>query len=137
MPAMKIDNKANWEVARFEDIPAELSGYDFVVGQMLLQRGIKTKVEAERFLRPSLEDLGNPSHFADMDKAVERIRRAVLDKEFIVVYGDYDVDGVTSSTVLISALKELGAAAQVYLPERLTEGYGLNNPALKKLKDEG
>lgn len=137
MPVLRVDNRANWEVANFKDVPEELLGYGFVVAQLLLQRGIDTKEKAERFLRPALDNLGDPSNILDLDKAVARIQRAIEEKEWIVVYGDYDVDGVTSSTVLTSAIRELGGRVDVYLPERLKEGYGLNIPALQQLKDEG
>lgn len=137
MPAIRVDNRAKWEVANFQDVSEEMQGYGFIVAQLLLQRGIVTKEQGERFLRPDLANLGNPSEILDLDRAVERIKAAIADKEWIVVYGDYDVDGVTSSTVLTSAIRELGGKVDVYLPERLKEGYGLNIPALQQLKDEG
>lgn len=134
---VRVNNTANWEVANFQDVPADLAGYDFVVAQLLLQRGITDKQAAERFLRPSLDQLADPYLLPDFEKAIERIKQAIAGKEWIVVYGDYDVDGVTSSTILISVIKKLGGHATVYLPERMKEGYGLNIPALDQLKSEG
>ncbi len=119
------------------DVPAELAEYDFVVAQLLLQRGIATAGEAERFLKPELEHLGDPGLLPDMDKAAERIRSAVERGESIVVYGDYDVDGVTSSTILVELIRSMGGVVDVYLPERLKEGYGLNIPAIEKLAATG
>src|SRR5690606_29208873 len=130
-------NKANWEVAKFIDVPAELVDYNFVIAQLLVKRGIGTKSAAEQFLSPSLNQLGDPKLIAGLEVAVARIQRAVEKQEKVVVYGDYDVDGVTSATVLVGVLKELGLEAEVYLPERLNEGYGLNTQALDKLHANG
>lgn len=137
MAIIRVDNKARWEVASFQEVPEELSGYDFVVSQLLLQRGIDTKKLAEEFLRPSLSQLADPYLLPDFAKAIERIKFAIENKQWIVVYGDYDVDGVTSSTILISVIRSLGGKVSVYLPERMKEGYGLNIPALDQLKEEG
>lgn len=137
MPIVRVDNKARWEVASFQEVPEDFLGYDFVVSQLLLQRGIATKEEAEKFLRPALDQLGDPYLLPDFAKAIDRIRLAIEKKEWIVVYGDYDVDGVTSSTILISVIKSLGGKVSVYLPERMKEGYGLNIPALDQLKQDG
>ncbi len=132
-----LDNSAIWKIEALGEVPEGLSSYDFIVAQLLMQRGITTHDEAERFLNPTIENLGNPLDLPDMEKAVERIRAAIKDQENIVVYGDYDVDGVTSATILISALHELKANATVYLPERLKEGYGLNIPAIEKIRELG
>ena len=130
-------NKANWEVAKFIDVPAELVDYNFVIAQLLVKRGIETKSAAEQFLSPSLNQLGDSKLIAGLEVAVTRIQKAVEQQEKVVVYGDYDVDGVTSATVLVGVLKELGLEAEVYLPERLNEGYGLNTQALDKLHANG
>lgn len=129
--------ETRWVVSDLEESPKELAEYDFILSQLLLQRGIETNIEAEKFLQPSLDDLGNPFDLHGMKEAVTRIKQAVQNQEKIVIYGDYDVDGVTSATVLHLALKEMGLEAEVYLPERIKEGYGLNNEAIEKLAKVG
>ncbi len=126
-----------WTIPELLEIPSGLAHLDFITAQLLLQRGVTTKEEAEKFLTPSLRDLGNPRDLADLEKGAERIRSAIKKKENIIIYGDYDVDGVTSATTLIFAIQKLGGKVDVYLPERLKEGYGLNNVALQHLRDEG
>jgi len=135
--AAGVKSEVRFNVADIQEVPESLQELDFITAQLLLQRGIETKAAADKFLNPALEDLADPSLLTDLDKAVGRIKQAIKQKELITVYGDYDVDGVTSATVLISALKQLGVAADVYLPERLKEGYGLNKGAIKKLRDGG
>jgi single-stranded-DNA-specific exonuclease len=108
-----------------------------VVGRVLAARGIGLD-DAEAFLTPTLRDLlPDPSHLADMDKAVERLVRAVTGGETIGVFGDYDVDGATSSALLRNFLAAAGAGVRVYIPDRLAEGYGPNAPALLGLQAEG
>ena len=84
-----------------------------------------------------MKDLHDPFLMKDMDKAVDRILKAVEGREKIAVYGDYDVDGTTSTALLHLFFREIGAGAECYIPGRQTEGYGLNSAALKKLKDAG
>lgn len=104
-----------------------------VVASILSRRGYRTPEAVHRFLNPSLEHLESPFAFQHMSKAVERIRRAIAGKEKILVYGDYDVDGITGSAILFPVLKKLGADVEVYIPHRIEEGYGLNIEALAKL----
>jgi single-stranded-DNA-specific exonuclease len=137
MRGILIGEKTRWNAPELTEVPAGLADYDFVTAQLLMQRGITDRPSAEAFLHPELKDLSDPSLMKDLDKAVERIQHAITNKEWIVVYGDYDVDGVTSATVLTSALKSLGAKASVYLPERLKEGYGLNSEAVRQIKLDG
>lgn len=108
-----------------------------VVGRVLAARGVGLD-EAEAFLNPTLRDLlPDPSHLKDMDKAVERLVRAVTSGETIGIFGDYDVDGATSSALLRNYLDAAGARSRVYIPDRMTEGYGPNEAALLRLKAEG
>ena len=132
----EVKLEVNFKVAESQPMPEELAGFDAVAIQLLLQRGISTREEARRFLYPQLSDLSDPHLLPDMDKAVARIQQAVRNKDKVAVYGDYDVDGITSSIVLISALAKLGIEASVYLPERMTEGYGMNEAAIKKLHQQ-
>ncbi|MDD5429030.1 MAG: single-stranded-DNA-specific exonuclease RecJ [Candidatus Omnitrophica bacterium] len=103
-----------------------------VTAQLLANRGIKTAEVASDFLKCSLASCHNPFLLKDMEKAVSRIKKAVSAEELILIYGDYDVDGMTSVTVLYSALKKLGAKCETYIPNRIEEGYGLNSSAIKK-----
>ncbi len=108
-----------------------------IVGRVLAARGVDTE-DSEAYLAPTLRGaLPDPSDFRDMDKAAERLARAVTAGEPIVVFGDYDVDGATSSALLERFLKAAGGQATIYIPDRLREGYGPNAPALKRLREEG
>ncbi|HFU3857695.1 TPA: single-stranded-DNA-specific exonuclease RecJ [Streptococcus suis] len=110
---------------------AKKEGVDPVAGKLLYERGIHSAEELHTFLQPSLEDLHDPYLLHDMDKAVERIRRAIEDYEQILIYGDYDADGMTSASILKETLEEMGAEVQVYLPNRFTDGYGPNQSVYK------
>jgi single-stranded-DNA-specific exonuclease len=108
-----------------------------ILARLLTQRGVGLDA-ASRFLSPRLRDqLPDPAHLLDMDRAVERLVRAIRDGEKIVVYGDYDVDGATSAALLLRFLAAVGAEGGLYVPDRMREGYGPNAPALLKLKEEG
>ncbi len=110
---------------------AKKEGLDVLAAQLIYERGVETIEELQAFLNPSLEDLYDPYLLHDMDKAVERIRRAIENYEQILIYGDYDADGMTSASILKEALEELGAECQVYLPNRFTDGYGPNQSVYK------
>ena len=92
----------------------------------MLQRGIETFEAAKTFFRPSFSDLHNPYLMKDMDKAVLRIETAIKNKENILVYGDYDVDGTTSVALMSSYLKTKTEAIATYIPDRYDEGYGVS-----------
>lgn len=108
-----------------------------VTAGLLVNRGIAGVEEARAFLNPSLDQLHNPFDLAGMDQAAERIRRAAASGEKITVYGDYDADGITSSSVLFLYLKSLSANVDVYIPSRQEEGYGLHREALLQLMEQG
>ncbi|MBY5013781.1 single-stranded-DNA-specific exonuclease RecJ [Streptococcus suis] len=110
---------------------AKKEGLDPVAAKLLYERGIQSAEELHTFLQPSLEELHDPYLLHDMDKAVERIRRAIEDYEQILIYGDYDADGMTSASILKETLEEMGAEVQVYLPNRFTDGYGPNQSVYK------
>ena len=99
---------------------------DKTVAILLLQRGIETYEDAKRFFRPSLDHLHNPFLMKDMDKAVSRIEQAIANKEKILVYGDYDVDGTTSVALMASYLKTRTEHIATYIPDRYDEGYGIS-----------
>lgn len=110
---------------------------DDIVAQLLLSRGV-AREELDRHRTPTLREfLPDPSAFRDMDAAAERIAQAVLGGETITIYGDYDVDGATSSALLIRLLRMLGHDAGHYIPDRLLEGYGPSGEALVRLAEEG
>ncbi len=131
-----IRSKYDWEwMPSFSDQTftkaAKEEGLDSLAAQILYQRGIQTPQALVAFLHPSLDNLHDPYLLHDMEKAVERIRRAIEDYEQILIYGDYDADGMTSASILKEALEELGAECQVYLPNRFTDGYGPNQSVYK------
>ena len=107
-----------------------------VIATILLNRGINEE-EVPVYLKKSMSDIVNPNLMPDMDKAVERINTAIEKKEKIAVYGDYDVDGITSTAILYEFLTSLGADAQYYIPDRKGEGYGINIMAVNKLTKNG
>ncbi|MBN1829068.1 MAG: single-stranded-DNA-specific exonuclease RecJ [Deltaproteobacteria bacterium] len=108
-----------------------------IISTMLINRGVSDVNEGRRFLSPSLKDLHNPFLMRDMEEAVSRILRAVAGKEHIVVYGDYDADGITATAILVLFLRSIGASVSYYIPDRITEGYGLNLRAIGTLKERG
>ena len=108
-----------------------------ILARLLSQRGVSV-AEAARFLAPRLRDqLPDPAHLKDMDRAVERLVRAIRERERIVVFGDYDVDGATSAALLLRFFAAVGTEGGLYVPDRLREGYGPNTPALLRLKAAG
>ena len=108
-----------------------------LVAQILAQRGMTDPQAARAFLDPHLYRPASPFDLPDMDRAVERIRRAIARKERIAIWGDFDVDGQTATTVLASALAALGADVIFHIPVRAEEGHGVNLPWLQRLIDDG
>ena len=102
------------------------------IGHVLVSRGLRSAEEARDFLNPRLADLSDPFRLPDMDKAVDRIWRAIDGGEVITVFGDYDVDGVTSAALLLRILGALGAQVAGFIPDRLDEGYGLSLDAIQR-----
>ena len=115
---------------------SEKLNIDPFVALMLVSRGIESEADAAGFLASSY-DFSDPFLFADMDRAVARIEQAVDFGEKITVYGDYDCDGVTSTVLLYSFLKNMGADVDYYIPSRLEEGYGINKAAVDKIHKNG
>ena len=113
------------EASKIEAIKEALQ-VDDTVATLLLQRGINTYEAAKTFFRPSFEDLHDPFLMKDMDKAVERIEKAIARGENILVYGDYDVDGTTSVALMSSYLKTRTDTVATYIPDRYDEGYGIS-----------
>lgn len=116
---------------------AQQFGLPEIVARVVVGRGIDLET-AEAYLNPTLRQaLPDPSHFKDMDKACERMVQAIISGEKLAVFGDYDVDGATSSALLKCFFKAIQRDILVYIPDRIKEGYGPNIPALLKLKEQG
>ncbi len=105
-----------------------------LVAKVVINRGIEADEEIEKYLNPDIDKIYNPYLIEDMEKAVDRCIKAVDNKEKILIYGDYDVDGITSITIVKKFLEELGADVSTYLPNRLDEGYGLNKTAIDTIE---
>ena len=108
-----------------------------LIAQILLNRGLREPDECQGFLRPTLKCLHDPALMPGLSKAADRVARAVRDGERIVIYGDYDVDGITATAILWHAIRILGGRAEFYIPHRIEEGYGLNSEAVTQLCNDG
>ena len=108
-----------------------------LLSAILVNRNITDKKDIDVFLNPTRKDFHNPYLMPDMEQAVDRILMAIDKKEKVIIYGDYDVDGITSITVIKKFLKERGLDVGYYIPNRLDEGYGLNKEAIEKIANEG
>jgi single-stranded-DNA-specific exonuclease len=128
-----------WEVAQPPPAEAiqELSEYPHILRQILFNRGYQTHEQARAFLEAQTPIGSDPIGLLDLPKAVDRINFAIKHHQNIVVYGDYDADGVTATALLCLALKSLGAEVREYIPNRFDEGYGLNLEALRTLHEQG
>ena len=130
-----------WEIESLDDNAAAglVKALDIspVLARLLIKRGVKNPQEARDFLSCDLPSLHDPFLFSDMEKAAARIRSAIESKERILVYGDYDVDGLTATALLYTTLKRYGAHVHNYIPDRVKEGYGLNVEALENARKEG
>jgi single-stranded-DNA-specific exonuclease len=132
--------KKNWVIKKqnpkLKEKLVKTLGISPVTAQVLINRGVNDEAEAELFLKSTLFDLPSPYLMRGMDKAIERIKRAIQDKEKIAIYGDYDVDGVTATSLLYIFLNSLGTNVTYYNPDRIREGYGVNLQAVKRLRSE-
>jgi len=131
-----------WEVAPEPDQGsinrlAAATNLPFNVIKILANRNIDTPEDIASFLNPRLSDLIDPFEMEGMKKGIERITRAFFDNERIVIYGDYDVDGITATALLYMVLNKLGAQVDFYLPNRLVEGYGLSKEGIDEAKAQG
>jgi len=122
-----------WKARSAERLQGEL------IDRVLIARGIRPDQEGQAFLHPSLKAMHDPSGIPDLDKAAERILTAIEADEPIVIFGDYDVDGVTASAILIHMIRALAPDAKLssYIPHRLDEGYGINCDAIRTLAEQG
>ncbi len=107
------------------------------ISELLVQRGIGSVAEAEKFFHPSLRDLHDPFLMPDMDKAVERLNRAMGSKERIMVYGDYDVDGTTAVSLVYRYLQNFYSEIEYYIPTRYDDGYGISKSVIDEADERG
>lgn len=119
-----------------EQIANELN-VNYIVAEMLIHRGITTYEEARKFFRPDSSDLHDPFLMQDMQAAVQRLEKAISNQEKILVYGDYDVDGTTSVTMVYAFLKQKDIATAYYIPDRYKEGYGVSENGIRYAKENG
>lgn len=136
-----LESKAKWKYTSLEnninDWEDESLGLSPTIKRLLELRGVTTSEEARQFLSPDLKNLHQPHHIDSIEMASERVHKAIAAKEKILVFGDYDADGVSSTTVLIKALEELDAECDYYIPNRFTEGYGPNEAAFRAASENG
>lgn len=128
-----------WQLNEVNDELADKIANEFniskIVASIIANKGLKDNNEIEVFLHPRRGDFHDPFLMPDMDKAVARIIQAIDNKEKVAIYGDYDVDGITSSTVLHRFLEERGLHTDIYIPNRLNEGYGLNKKEIEAIAE--
>jgi single-stranded-DNA-specific exonuclease len=122
-----------WEFQPVE-AGAAMAGMPPLILSLLAQMGIRDGGEVERFLNPSLAQLPPPTGMAGLAEAVAILEKGLAEKTTVLVYGDYDADGITATALLLTFFREIGLACSFYIPGRLTEGYGLNVQALQKLR---
>jgi single-stranded-DNA-specific exonuclease len=120
-----------------EEVFQSLQAYPRAMAQLLFNRGVATAERAEEYLSSTERINHDPALLADMSKAVQVIVSAIQHDEQIVIYGDYDVDGVTSTALLVEVIEKLGGKVEAYIPDRFEEGYGLNLEALNQLNQRG
>ena len=121
------------EIQRF----AELINQPPLIAKLLLERGLSSPAEVERFMNPKIEHLRDPFLMQDMRLAVDRIEKAIQQQEHIWIYGDYDVDGITSIAILMKYFEYRGNPASFYIPDRQDEGYGISEVGLKNIQEMG
>lgn len=130
--------KKQWKIKELEtNLLPDLPEYPALVLKLLALRGITNFEKIRDFLNPDFGQLHDPFLFKDMQKSVERICQATRQKQKITIYADYDADAITACAVLYKALKKLGAEVGYYIPDRFSEGYGLNADAIRQIADNG
>jgi single-stranded-DNA-specific exonuclease len=116
---------------------AKATGINKIISSILYRRGITSVEEITKFLSPTKEQFYDPYLLMDMNVAVDRIVASISRNERITIYGDYDVDGITSTSILFMFLSKINANVDYYIPDRLTEGYGINEAALRSIRESG
>lgn len=137
-----MTNKWNYQPPTAEEkeqrdkLAAELE-LDPVISLLLVRRGLKTAAEVKKFFKPSLNDLEDPFLMPDMDKAVKRLNKALGEKEKILIYGDYDVDGTTAVSLVYKYLRVYTSNLDYYIPDRYDEGYGISTKGIDYAAEQG
>ncbi|WP_035463600.1 single-stranded-DNA-specific exonuclease RecJ [Ligilactobacillus ceti] len=137
-----VKQKYNWQTSTKSDQAlitelAQATDLSPVLCELLVQKGYQTPEAIQKFIQPSEKNLYDPYLMHDMAVGVERIRQAIYEQEKIVIYGDYDADGITSTSVMYETLEQLGAVVEYYIPDRFTDGYGPNKAVYQYLIDMG
>jgi single-stranded-DNA-specific exonuclease len=134
-------NRARWVIPNPESHQVDALSAALAIGapaaKVLIHRGLSDPTCARRFLAPSLDELHDPLALRDMRPALDRLRKALRDRERILIYGDYDVDGTTSVVILTKAIELAGGAATYHVPHRLKDGYGMRNEVVERAAAEG
>ncbi|MBI5183779.1 MAG: single-stranded-DNA-specific exonuclease RecJ [Nitrospinae bacterium] len=133
--------KTEWNLPKVDQMLCSILSREIdiepLIAQIIINRGMTDSISARRFLDPSLKYLYDPFMMKDMDKGIRRIIDAIRGREKICIYGDYDVDGITATALLITFFREVGIDVSYYIPDRISEGYGLNIQAIKEIRGAG
>ncbi|HLR08306.1 MAG TPA: single-stranded-DNA-specific exonuclease RecJ [Bacillota bacterium] len=135
-----LQSKMKWNFLDEPTIPQSMNDGMHIspmIMRLLAQRGVTEPADIKKFLSPDLADLNSPANLATIEKAKERVYDAIEHHEKILIFGDYDADGICSTAVLLHTLKELGADCDYYIPNRFSEGYGPNESAFRKAYEAG
>ncbi len=140
-PAKRKSSKKKWRFSQHDrravEELAKRCNVSPVVAQLLLQRNLTKTEDVQGFLESKLTSLRPPEELPGLTAACQRIMRGVREREEIVIYGDYDADGMTATAILYLCLKRLGANVSYHLPNRMEEGYGLHVESIEKLAERG
>lgn len=112
-------------------------GIDPVIARLIRNRDVQDREEIRRYLHGTVEELASPHLMKDVDKAVEILRNKIKEKKRIRIIGDYDIDGVVSTFILIKGLKRVGALADTYIPDRVADGYGIHEHLIERAVNDG
>lgn len=131
----KVEKQKNFD--KLEKHIKDKYKFSDLTAKILAEKNFQTDDEIDVFLNPKRSDFRNPFDMPDMTKAIDRIIKAIDNKEKIIIYGDYDADGITSTTILKRFFKDIGVDADYYIPNRLSEGYGMSISAVEKIAEMG
>ncbi len=128
-----------WQIKKYNNSIVrnlQMDGISELLSKLLTERGIDNSEDAKRFIHPLLKDMDSPLRFSDMKKSVNRILEAINKKENIAIYGDYDADGITATTLLVKFFRTINVNVKWYIPNRLTEGYGLHCSTIERIASD-
>src|SRR5690625_901852 len=130
-----LKSKAKWNYLK-DAATNDILDSETVIDRLFAARGLDDAAEREKFLQPKLENLEDPKYLNGIEAVKERIEQALEMDERVVIYGDYDADGVTATTVLVKTLQKLGIRAEFYIPNRFTDGYGISERAIEHFAEQ-